>query len=506
MRKVLEILRLHFDHRLSQRQIARSTTASQSTIHQYITRFQASGLPWPLPESLSEDELQAALFPTPVAKPLSTHRPLPDFPQVSQELRRKHVTLQLLWEEYRAAHPDGYCYSRFCLLFEQWQKKQHPTMRQIHRAGEKLFVDWAGSTIPLLDRETGQRRDASLFLAVLGASSYTYAEATANQQMENWIGAHIRAFEFLRGLPELVVPDNTKTGVTRPCYYDPDLNPTYQEMAKHYGIAVLPTRVRKPRDKAKVEVGVQIAERWIIAALRHRQFFSLPELNTIIAALVDKINHKPFRNRSGSRAQAFVELDKPVLRPLPETRFDLSHWSKARVNIDYHIAIEQSLYSVPYPLVQQEVEVCATANVIEIFHRGQRVASHLRACQPGAVVTDSQHRPKAHRFVEDWPPSRIIAWAGKAGPNTARVVERILASLPHPEMGYRSCLGIIRLGGKYSLQRLEAACERALVSGAVRYRSIESMLRHALDQQPMADNEDRRGPNHDNVRGAEYFR
>lgn len=506
MRKIREILRLHFENHLGQHAIAASIHASQSTVSDYLARFTVTGLGWPLPETITDEELQARLFPPSIPTSKPDQRPLPDFVHIDTELRRhKHVTLQLLWEEYRAAQPQGYSYSRFCRLFEGWSRHQHPVMRQIHRAGEKLFVDWAGDTIPYRDRDSGATRRACLFVAVLGASSYTYAEVTADQKLDNWIGAHIRAFEFFQGCPELVVPDNTKTGVTSPCFYDPDLNPTYQEMATHYGIGVLPARVRKARDKAKVEAGVLLAERWLIAALRHVTFFAVAEINQAIHPLLIKLNQKPFRKREGSRATQFASLDKPALQPLPAAPYDRSQWSRAKVNIDYHISFDRSLYSVPYPLVGQSVDVRSTPVTVEIFHRGQRVASHVRASRSGSVATDATHRPKSHRFNEEWPPSRIIEWAAKTGPGTAQVVERILASMPHPEMGYRSCLGIIRLSQRYSPQRVEAAAQLALATGAVRYKSIASMLRHALDQQTASSDPPRSSPVHGNIRGAEYF-
>lgn len=509
MRKLREVLRLHFDLKLSQRQIARSINIGQSTVYDYLARFTRAGLSWPLPAELSEAELESALFPSVRTSTEPAVNPrLPDWGYVQRELQQhKHTTLQLLWEEYRATHRDGYSYSRFCYHYECWKQQQNLVMRQEHRPGEKLFVDWAGSKVPVYDRENDTIHEASLFVAVLGASNYTYAEASGTEQLEAWIGAHLRAFEFFQALPQLVVPDNPKTGVLRACRYEPDLNPTYQEMATHYGVGVLPARPRKPRDKAKVEVGVLIAERWILAALRHRKFFSLAELNRAIAELLDKLNHRPFKKREGSRCSLFAEVDRPAMRPLPSQRFDLSVWSQATVNIDYHIQFDRSFYSVPYALVHQTVEVRATPATVEIFHKGIRVASHVRVPKPYTAVTDPQHRPKSHRAHLEWPPSRMIQWAQTVGPHTAQVVEKILESFPHPEMGYRSCLGIIRLGQRYPATRMEAAAQRALASGAVRFKSIESILSRGLDQQPLTTTTTSTQPAaaHDNIRGAEYF-
>jgi transposase len=498
---------LYFELKLRQRQIARSAKVSQSTVHEYVERFQGAGLSWPLPPEMSEADLERKLFPFDSGVVRPGAKTPPDFAHIHQELQtHKHTTLQLLWEEYRAVHEDGYGYSRFCHHYQHWRQQRDLVLRQQHRPGEKLFVDWAGATMPIYDPATGQARPAQLFVAVLGASNYTYAEATLDQQMASWIGAHVRTFEFLGGCPELVVPDNARTGVSRACRYEPDLNPTYQEMAMHYGVGVLPTRPRKPRDKAKVEVGVQIAERWIVAALRHRKFFSLGELNRAIGELLDKLNQRPFKKREGSRRSLFEQLDRPSLRPLPVERFDLAEWSQATVNIDYHIQFDKSFYSVPYQLARQTVEVRATPTTLEIFHQGKRVASHLRTGKPYAAVTDCEHRPASHRAHLDWPPSRLVQWAATVGTRTSEVVEKILQAQPHPEMGYRSCLGIIRLGQRYPVDRVEAAAERALLTGAVSYRSMDSILRHNLDQQPVNPAPAPRSlPGHDNIRGAAYF-
>ena len=512
MRKIREVLRLHCDLHFGQRQIARATLLSQSTIHEYLARFAATGLSWPLPAGLTEAELEERLFPSPAADSdsaeLSLTRPLPDFAKLRHELQtHRDTTLQLLWEEYRAGHPDGFSYSRFCHHYRHWLGTQELVMRQDHRAGEKLFVDWAGATLAIYDPHTGAVHPAALFVAVLGASSYIYAEATASQGLDDWIGAHVRTFTFLGGVPELVIPDNTKTGVAKPCRYEPDLNPTYQELAMHYGIGVVPARVRKPRDKAKVEVGVQIAQRWIVAALRHRKFFSLAEANRAMAELLAVLNQRPFRKRPGSRASLFAELDQPALRPLPAEPFTRAAWEKVRVNIDYHVQVGQSFYSVPHRLARQAVEVRTTATTVEIFYRGERVASHLRAHQPHTAVTLPEHRPKAHQEHLSWPPSRLVHWAGTVGPHTAQLVERLLADKPHPEMGYRACLGLLRLSHTYSPVRMEKAAERALLTGACSYKSVKSILLRGLDTQPVVTEQNLSVPpcGHENIRGSEYF-
>ena len=507
MRKIKEVLRLRNELKLDQRQIARSCSISVSTVHEYLKRAAAANLSWPLPDDWDDARLEGALFPSAGATPQSpTGKAAPDFAAIHEQLQRhRHVTLQLVWEEYRDANPDGYRHSRFCELYQRWRRKLDVVLRQEHKAGEKAFVDWAGSTMPIHDRDTGNVWQASLFVAALGASSYTWAEVTQDQQMESWLLAHVHALEHWGGVPLLVVPDNTRTGVSKSCRYDPDVNPTYLNFAAHYGFGVLPARPYKPRDKAVVENAVQVAQRWILAALRQRKFFSLADANQAIGELLHRINHRPFRKRDGSRASVFEALDKPALQPLPSERFEISEWARARVNIDYHVAFDGNFYSVPYHLVQEAVEIRSTAATVEALHKDARVASHVRSRGRGQAVTNNEHRPKSHL---EWPPSRMVQWAEKIGPYTAQLFERILADKPHPEMGYRGCLGIIRLGEKYPHQRMEAAAERALLAGACRYRSIASILKNSLDRQPLAVSavaSSAAPPRHGNIRGAEYF-
>ena len=508
MRKIKEVLRLRFELGLGKRPIARSCGIGLSTVYEYLERAAAAGITWPLPADLDEEALAAKLFPNqPVVAPAVRQRPQPDWKTLHEQLQQhRHLTLQLLWEEYRQVHPNGYGYSWFCDRYQHWRRHLDVVLRQEHKAGEKMFVDWAGATIPVYDPTTGEAHSASLFVAVLGASSYTYAEATRDQQLEAWIQAHIHALEFFAGVPKLVVPDNTKTAVTRACRYDPDLNPTYQEFAVHYGMGVVPARPYKPRDKAKVESGVQVVQRWVVAALRNRKFFSLQELNQAIGELLVRLNQRPFRKCEGSRASLFHSLDQPALASLPGERFDLSQWSLATVNIDYHIAFDGNFYSVPYTLVQQSVEVRSTPTTVEIFYRGNRIASHVRSRSRGQTVTQSEHRPQSHQAHLEWPPSRMVNWAHTIGPNTAQLFENILRSKPHPEMGYRSCLGIIRLAQQYSPQRMEAAAARAVAAQACSYQSVKSILKHSLDSVPLPPPQSDSPPlHHDNVRGADYF-
>jgi transposase len=511
MRKLKEVMRLRYELHLGYQQIGRSCAIGVSTVHKYLKRAEAAGLTWPLPEDWDEARVESAVFPrsTPPTGRRQPVRSEPDFTAIQAQLRsHRHLTLQLLWEEYREVNPDGYRYSRFCELYQHWRSKLDVVMRQEHKAGEKMFVDWAGATIPVHDRLSGQAWPAALFVATLGASSYTWAEATRDQQMESWLRAHVHAFEYWGGIPALAVPDNTKTGVTKAHRYDPDLNPTYYNFAIHCGFGIVPARPYKPRDKAKVENAVQVAQRWIVAALRHRKFFALEELNVSIRELLEKLNHRPFRKREGSRATVFQALDKPALKPLPTEPFDLSEWSRARVNIDYHVTFDANLYSVPYNLVHEQVEIRSTPTTVEILHQGARVASHLRSRGRGQAITNEEHRPKSHQAHLEWTPSRMVQWAGTIGPNTARLFERIMNDKPHPEMGYRGCLGIIRLAEKYPTERMEAAAERALLTGACRYKSIESILKKSLDRQPLAPSSSTPAAapsSHDNIRGAEYF-
>ncbi len=504
MRKIKEVLRLKWANNLSDRKIAQSCHISRPAVVQYIERATAAGLSWPLPDTLKDEALERLLFPG-IRRP-STDRVSPDWLKTHQELQKKHVTLFLLWQEYREQHPKGYQYSWFCDHYRSWLGQRDLSMRQTHRAGEKLFVDYAGQTLQVIDPRTGKIRSTQIFVAVLGASNYTYAEATWTQALPDWIGSHQRCFNFLGGLPELVVPDNLRSGVSKAHRYEPDLNPTYLEMATHYGIAIVPARVRKPKDKAKAEVGVQIVERWILAALRHQPFFSLSDLNQAIQGLVLKLNQRPFKKLPGSRSELFLSLEKPVLNALPMESYVYAEWKLVRVHMDYHVEIDGHYYSVPYRLVKQQLDARMTEHTIEIFSKGERVASHLRSSVKGHHTTLNAHRPEAHQRYGDWSPERFIKWAEEKGPSTRQVISVVLQKHHHPEQSYRSCLGILRLAKTYSDKRLEAACKRALLLGTCRYKSIESILKHGLDSQSVGVEEVSELPQqHENVRGSTYY-
>jgi transposase len=507
MRKIKEVLRLRFGLGLHQDQIARSCSIGQATVHRYLEKAATAKLGWPLPDDLDERQLDELLFPTRPSQITPQPRPGIDFAQLHTQLQtHKHLTLQILWEEYREANRGGYGYSRFCELYQRWSRTRDVVLRHDHKPGEKTFVDWAGDAVSIYDRESGDATPASIFVAVLGASTYTFARATNGQGLAQWIDCHVRAFEFFGGTTALVIPDNPRTGVTRACRYEPDLNRTYHEMAQHYGVAVMPARPRKPRDKAKVENAVLVVERWILAALRHRKFFAVAELNDAIEELLERLNNRKFRKRDGTRASLFQELDRPALQPLPAERYGLAEWKTVRANIDYHVEIDRHYYSVPYQLAGQQLEARYTANTIELFQGGKRVTSHVRSFAAYRHTTIHEHMPKSHRAHLEWTPSRLIHWGETIGKATAEVVRTILAGRPHPEMGYRACLGILRLAKTYSNERLEAASQRALQLQACSYSSLRSILKRSLDRQTtLALEPGKPGPRHENIRGPHYY-
>lgn len=505
MRKVREIFRLSVECGKTNREIARSCGVSHTVVNDYLRRAREAGLSEAEIGQMSAEELKDRLKAGGLPETGKRRRPQADWRKVYEELKKKSVTLTLLWEEYRQENPEGYQLSQFCEHFRRWKKKLDVSLRQTHKAGEKLFVDYAGQTVPVIEPETGKVRQAEIFVAVLGASNYTFSEAAWDQSLESWIGSHIRAFEYFEGVPEIVVPDNLKAGVSKACRYEPDLNPSYHEMAVHYGTAVIPARAARPKDKAKVEVGVQIVERWILAALRNRTFFSLAELNEAIGELLEKLNTRPFKKLEGSRRSWFEAIERAVLKALPRERYVLAKWKRATVGIDYHVELEGHYYSVPHGLRQQEVELRYTTATVEILFRGKRITSHLRDSRKGRHTTQSEHMPRSHQQYLDWTPSRILGWAGTMGEATRKVAGTILTSREHPEQGYRSCLGILRLGKLYGKDRLEAACRRALAIGASRYKSIRSILENGLDREALPETGAAPGIVHTNLRGAGYY-
>jgi transposase len=505
MRKIKEVLRLKWECGLSKQKIAQSCGVARSTVGDYLMRAGAAGWSWPLPEEISEAELEQRLFPAP-PRPRKEQRPLPDWSTIHKEVRKKGVTISLLWTEYKLDHPQGYQYTQFCNHYRHWKESLETCLRQEHKAGEKLFVDYCGPTVPVMDRTTGAVREAQIFVATLGASNYTYAEATWTQQLPDWIGAHVRALNFLGGCPEVIVPDNLRSGVSQACRYEPDINPTYQSFASHYGVAIIPARVRKARDKAKVEKSVQVVENWILARLRNQTFFSLTELNQAIRAGVDELNHRPMQKWNETRRSLFESLERPTLRPLPVTPFEFADWKKATVGNDYHIEVDRHYYSVPYTHVRRKVEIRYTAHIVEIYWQGQRIASHVRSDRPGGCTTVREHMPPGHQEVMDWTPERLKQEAQGVGVWTGRLIERVFESSPHPLQGARTSLGILRLGKAFGTNRLERACERALLIQAFSYKSVRSILQKGLDHLPPLESPPPTPPiQHPNIRGPKYY-
>lgn len=502
MKKIREVLRLKFDKGASVRQIAGSCKVSVSTVSEYLCRADAAGFRWPLPDGLTDEELDRALYP-PAVKAGEPPRPLPDWSKVRSELSRKGVTLLLVWREYRQAHPEGYGYARFAGLFSEWEKKSDVRMLQHHKAGEKLFVDFAGLTVRVVDPNTGEIIEAQIFVAAMGSSQKIFAKACKGQDVESWLLAHVEAFEFYRALPEILVPDNLKAGVTSACYYEPVLNIAYAELAEFYDLAVLPARVRKPRDKAKVESAVLQVERWVLAPLRDRTFFSLSELNEEVAKLVAELNAKVMKGPACSRNDLFETQDLPAMRPLPSVRYSYAQWKSAKVAPDYHVEFEGHKYSVPYSLVSQKVELRATANVLEIYSSKSKVASHMRSLSRFGATTVDEHMPEKHAAAK-WTPKRFESWALSIGPQTELFTQRILATKGHKEHGYRTLLGVLGLERKHGKDRLEAACARANTVGALRYGNVKSILEKNLENtsvQPELPSL----PTHENIRGAAYY-
>jgi transposase len=513
MRRIREVLRLRHECGLQQRLISASVGISKGSVSDYLARAEAVGLTWAQAAVLDEDEVERRLF-TQVGRNEPPQRMAIDFEWVHRELRRTGVTLQLLWVEYRdaAARTEHggkpYQYSQFCDLYADFRSKVEVSMRQVHRAGEKAFLDYSGKKPAVIDRATGEIHDVELFVMVLGASNYTYAEATRTQRTADFVGSTVRALEYFGCAPQILVPDQLRSAVTGPDRYDPEINATYAEMARHYGVAIVPARPRKPKDKAKVEAGVLLAQRWILACLRNRRFFSLEELNDAIAELLERLNARPFQKLDGCRRSAFESIDRPAMKALPASRYEVADWKNARVNIDYHVMYDDRPYSVPHALVSTQVQVRATVSMVEILHKGRRIVAHRRCWGPkGTPTTLEEHRPKSHRDYGAWPPSRVVSWAETIGPSAAALVAHILATYPHPEDGYRKCMALIRTSKKYGTARVDAACARAIAIGSPNRKSVEMILKKGLDRAPVPTAND--APqlllHHENVRGSEYF-
>jgi transposase len=505
MRKFKEVLRLKYDHHLTNRKIAKSCAMSHVTVGKYLELAERAGISWPLPEDMNDTQLEQNLYPD-VPRQAADKPTMPPMEYLFKELKKKHVTLQLLWYEYKQGNPGGYQYSYFCELYNRWRKHLDVSLRQEHLAGEKLFIDYAGQTVPIYNPKSGQVQiEAQIFIATLGASNYSFVEATASQTLADWIHSHIRAVEFFGGTAQILVPDNLKSGVTHPCRYEPDVNRTYLDLARHYGTTVIPARPGKPRDKAKVESAVLIAERWILAALRNHRFFSLAELNRAIKQKLAAFNDRALQKLKVSRRHLFETVDKPALLPLPAYPYEYAQWKQATVNIDYHIEVNRHFYSVPHQLRGRRLDVRITATTVEVFLKNRRVAGHKKSIRPYGHTTLAQHMPKAHQKHLQWTPSRIINWAAKMGPNTKCLVTEIMQRRTHPEQGFRSCMGVMRLAKRYSPQRLENACSRAVAINSYTYKSVESILKKGLDRQPVEPDKRNNAAVHPNIRGAHYY-
>ena len=504
MRRIRDVLRLKFAQGLSERAISASLGLGKGSVGSYLQRARQAGLSWPLPEGLDDDGLELLLFPASPSVP-DPNRPVPDWSAIDKELRKRGVTRMLLWQEYQEQHPGGFGYTWFCTHFDAWKGRVRPSMRQTHVGGEKVFVDFSGDAIDIIDPDTGEVRGAKLFVAAMGASSYTYAEAVLSEGLEDWIGAHTRMFTYFGGAPKAVVPDNLKSAVIKPDRHDPGLNRTYAEMAEHYGTAILPARPYKPKDKSKVEVAVQVSQRWIVARLRNRRFFSLAELNAAIRPLLDDLNTRVMRDYGASRADLFATLDRPNLMPLPTAPYVFARWKRARVAPDYHIEADGCWYSVPFGLIRQLVDLRITQTTVEVFHRGKRVASHARNPGRHNHVTVPDHMPSSHRRYAEWTPARILANAEKLGPSVAAFCQTVMESRPHPEQGFRTCLGVLSLAKRYEAKRLDAACHRGVVIKARSVASIQSILKTGLDQAFLEPEADELPLQHPNIRGQNYY-
>lgn len=503
MRKVKEVYRLYFELGLSSRKIASALKMGRTTVRDYVSRAKQAGLTVEEIKTYSEDELQASLF----IKPASTGKyPVPDWKEIHLEHKTKKISLQVLWEEYLEINPDGYCYGHFCELYQAYAKTLHVTMRQLHKAGDKMFVDYCGDTVKIIDRNTGEEKKAQIFVAVLGGSNYLFAEATWSQSSADWISSHVHALEFFGGVSKAIVPDNLKSGVTKSNYYDPDINIAYAEFAAHYSTAILPARVKKPKDKSKAEGGVQYVQNWLLAKLRNLRFFTLSDLNSKINELVIELNKRPFKKLPGCRTSMFEDVEKAALQKLPTTRYEYSDWKQAKVNIDYHVEYKKFFYSVPWQNAHARVFVRATSTTIEVFIKDKRIASHLRKFSGDRYNTQSEHMPPHHKFVK-WSPGRLISNGEKIGIPVKIVVENIINSKRHPEQGFRSALGIFRLGDKVGNIRLINACKVAIGLQSLTYKTVRTILENGQDRKADSEiSEDKVLPEHSNIRGASYYK
>ena len=498
MRKIRDVLRLKLETKLSHERTAAALNLSKGVVAKYVTLANAAGLDWAQIQALDDTALHNRLLGPPQRASAFVQ---PDYGRMHQELRRKGMTMMLLWQEHVAQHP-GACthqYSQFCVNYRTYAQSLKRSMRQIHRAGEKLFIDYAGPTVELTDASR-----AHIFVAALGASSYTYACATPRESMADWLGATAQALRFFGGVPQLIVPDNPKALIAHADRYEPRANETVHDFARHYGTSFLPARPYHPQDKGKVESAVQVVERWILMRLRHQRFASVDDVNEAITPLLEQLNARAFQKLPGSRASAFAQLDAPALQPLPLQTWELAVYKTVRVHIDQHIEFEGHRYSVPQSLVGQVLEARVTARTVELLHRGQRVASHLRCAHKGGFTTVPEHLSAAHRAHLEWTPERLIHWGNTIGVATGALITRLLETRRHPEHGYRACLGLLSLAKRFTHPRLEAACVVALALGTTNSTHVRDILLNGRDRVTPATQE-WTSPEHVHVRGPGYY-
>jgi transposase len=509
MRKIKETLRMHFDAGLSNEMVSRSLKISKGTVYNTLTRFKAGGFSWPLPADIDESRLEAMLYPA--KPPCPGAKTKPDYGYVYKELGKPKVTLQLLYEEFKNDFPDAIGRSVFYEDFRKYAGKHNLQMRTYYKGGDKLFVDYSGDSLSYVERETGEVVPTQMYVSSWGASSYTYVEVTNTQKKEEWVMTHVRMQDYYGCVAGALVPDNLKSGVIKPNWYEPHLNPLYHEMAKHYGTVILPARVKHARDKAVVESNVLHVQRFILGRLRNKTFFSLAEINETIRVLLEDYNSRPMKDYGGqSRKDRFLALDKPNAKPLPAERFTINKMKEGvLVGPDYHVSFDFHHYSVPHTLVKERVTIYQTGNLIEIYHKGNHVVRHRKQPPNYRHTTIDGHMPANHRYIKGISPSWLIFKGGEIGPAVADAIKQVLDSRRHPEQGYRASLGIIGFARKYSPERTEMACRRALYFKSISYRSIKSILEKNLDRQPYGDvfpeNTDTPPTIHDNLRGSDYY-
>lgn len=486
MTKYREILRLN-SLGFSERNIAFSVPCSRNTVSKVLKQAHELSLSWPLPEEQTDTVLEGILFPK-LGTDIRTKR-MPDFTHIRKELLRNGVSKKLLWTEYmeecRLNGEEPLMYSQFCYHIQQDEQKHRATMHINRKPGEQVEVDWAGDPAHIIDPDTGEIIKAFVFIGVMTYSQFTYAEAFINEKQKSWIAAHVHMYEYFGGVAKILVPDNCKTAVIHDGgWYDQQLNAIYHEMAEHYGTAIIPARVRKPKDKPNAEGSVGNISTWIIAALRNEQFFSLAELNRSIKEKLDEFNKKFFQKKEGSRLDLFRDEELPLLAPIPATSYELAEWKQATVQFNYHISVDGMLYSVPYEYIKRVVDVRVTDKTIEIFYNHNRIASHRRLYgRKGQYDTIVEHMPEDHQKYLEWNGDRFRKWAERIGSNMCKVVDAILTSKRVEQQTYKSCMGLLRLADRYSVKRLEAACEKALSYTATpSYKSIKNILTAGQDK------------------------